>query len=122
MVDYVRLAATATRLIKANGVAVTLTKPVTDDYEPEVGSADERSPGTFEGFAVNDPEGEYQQRFEDGTRKRSDIANLLVIMPGAAPEPGDSLLMKSATWAVSAVTAVAPGPIVVFYKVLVTSP
>src|SRR4051812_44239629 len=119
MVDYVRAAATAARLIKANGVPVTLTKPRTDDYEAETSSADERIPLTFAGFAVNDPDGDYQQRFEDGTRQRNDSAYLLVVMndANAAPEPGDSLLMKAVTWAVSAVTPVAPGPIVVFYKV-----
>lgn len=122
MVDYVRLAATATRLIKANGVPVTLTKPVTDDYEPEIGSADARSPGTFNGFAVRDPDGDYQQTFEDGTRRRIEFRPLLVSMPDAAPEPGDAFGMDGKPWIVSAATPVAPGPILVYYKVLIRTP
>jgi len=122
MVDYVRLAATATRLLKANGSAVTLTKPRADDYDPALSSADDLPATSFNGFAINDPEGDYQQSFEEGTRKRADLYPLWVSMPDAAPEPGDSITWTGKDCSIVAVTPIAPGPVVVLYKVLARSP
>jgi hypothetical protein len=122
MVDYVRLAATASRLIQQNGAPVTLTKPVSDLYDPVTGSADARSPLTFDGFAINDPEGDYQQAFDDSGRKRQDFAQLWVSMPDAAPEPGDAIEWKGQLMSVQAVTPLAPGPLTLLYKVRATTP
>lgn len=122
MVDYVRLAATANRLIRANGVPVMLTKPLTDDYDPVTSSADERTPASYDGFAVRDPDSDYQQTFADGTRQHVEFAPLWVVMPDAAPLPGDSLHMTDKDWVVVSCTPLAPGPLTLLYKVLVKSP
>lgn len=123
MVDYTRTAATAARLLKAYGVPITLTKPRTQDYEPEVGSADPLKAKTYGGFAIRDPDTDYQQTHEDGSLKRVEFAPLYVSMvdPGV-PEVGDTLTAYGKTWVVDAATVFQPGPVVLMYKVLGKSP
>lgn len=119
MANYARLAATATRLITANGVPITLTKPRTDDYDPTLGTADALSPTTFDGFAVSDElvQGETQSSNQGGSRIRAATQTLYATLDATAdPQSGDGLTIDGdSNWIVDTADIVKPGPSVVLF-------
>lgn len=125
MPNYTRLAATATRLITAAGVPVTLQKAVTDDYDPNEGSADPLGSKSFPGAAVRDgaTAGQsFQQTMPAGTQVLVERVKLFMTMPTAVPVVGDTLLMDAKTWRIEGCTPIAPGPITLLYEVAAVTP
>lgn len=124
MPNYARLAQTASRLISAAGVPVTLTKPVTGDYDPAQGTTDAfGTPAGFNGFAVrNGSPGGYQQTAANGTLVMVETVELFMISPDAAPAFGDTITMDAKAWKVAGVTPIAPGPVALLYQVSARRP
>jgi hypothetical protein len=118
MVDYARAQATATRLITAYGVAVTLLKQQpADEYDPASGTADIPDPMSYAGYAVkNDKTGEYQIKDATDTRQVTQSQDILLSIAGAVPAIGDTLVKDGANWRVYGLTPIAPGPVTLFYE------
>lgn len=120
--DYQEVAIRVNRLLQRYGFAVALSKPVRSDYEAETGSADSLRATTDTGFAIRDPDSDYQLSFTDGTRERVEFAPFWVSMALLVPEPGDSLSMLGKVWTIESATPIAPGGVNVLHKVLARNP
>jgi hypothetical protein len=118
MPNYARIAANAAKTIKANGVAIVLTKATPDDYDPATGTRDDLGSTDFTGAAVRDT---YSAKEIDGTRIREGDARLYLALddPTAAPEIGDALTIDGETgWAIAGpVTRIQPGSVVIVYDI-----
>lgn len=121
MPDYVRMAASATRLITAAGVPLTLTRGTLDDYDPTLGTADTLGATTFTGFGVRD---QFAQKNVDGTLIRAGNVLIYVIWTGDDPVPvtDDGIAMDGEKWVVASSAAIRPGPVTLLYGIEARKP
>lgn len=116
MPNYARLAASAKRQIAAAGVPITLTRKVTDDYDPTIGTADTFGASTFTGSGVRD---QYALRDIDGTLIRAGDVRIYMVWDDQDPIPqvGEKLIMDGQTWMIVKPNPIKPGPIVLLYEI-----
>ncbi len=125
MPNYARAAATATRMLSAAGVPITLKKATIDDYDPSQGSAESLGSQVYSGHAVRDGSPivrQYQQSVEANSAVVTENIKLFVSMPDAAPSVGDTISMDGVSWKVDGVDPIAPGPVAILYQVAVRRP
>ncbi len=116
MVDYVKLAATAKRLIDANGRAISIVpRSLADPSKPWLGTVDDTPVPAIGVFT------EYNRRDIDGTKIQRSDQELSIAADGLAVdiENVDAVLDGATTWQVVDTTVVKPGPIVLVYKLQV---
>lgn len=119
MVDYVRLQASAARLIRKSGVPVTLLKQAAGDYDPASGTVDAPNPGSFPADVVRLAEAifqGYQVRDATNTLTVDQSVDVLLSVQGAVIALGDQIVMDGKNWRIYGYTAIAPGAIVLLYQ------
>lgn len=110
-INYLRLAATATRLIKANGKPATISRTTDGAYDPISGTTTSTTT-TSSSYAVQT---EYASSDIDGTLILQGDAKFMCI-PGIEILKGDTLTCDTGTWRVIDVKAKNPGGTVLDYE------
>lgn len=117
MPDYVRLAATAARLIASAGAPVTLRRKVEGEYDTATGDVLEDRVTNYSGHGVKL---DYTAREIDGTRIRAGDAHVYLSITGmVAPLTGDILSVNGIPWTVVRAETLQPGAITLLYDVQV---
>ncbi len=111
-VNYVRLAAKATKLIKENGKQLTVTRVTGSVYDPITGKNVENKE-TFTTFAAQT---EYSSSDIDGTLILQGDAKFVCI-PGNEIKKGDVIVCDTGTWTVKEPNPKNPGGTVINYQV-----
>lgn len=119
MPDYVRLAATAQRLITKAGIPITLGRKSAGDYNPAEGEVLDPAVKSAAGVAMRD---QFRLAETDGERIRTGDVSLYVSISGVAPAPGDSITMLGESWLVVDCKPLQPGAIVLLYEVQARKP
>lgn len=123
MTVYSAQIATAQRLIKAKGAAVTVTQTATT-YDPITGGS-VPTDTTYSTTAVLLPPDTqtlqaYAAQFEDGTLVLSKVQMALLPAFDATPAPGDTLTAGGVEWSVVGVEPLAPDGAAILHKTLVS--
>jgi len=115
-VSNTALQSTAQRLIAAKGAAITITRVVEGDYDPNLGTTAETTT-TVSTYAVLDNySGTMQIEDVEIGDKRLWVAGLGMSF---VPQPGDKVTADGATWVVVAVDKINPDAAVYVYDLQV---
>ena len=111
-INYLRMAATATRLIKANGKPITVNRTVDGEYDPISGDTSSTT-SSNQSYAVQT---EYKSSEIDGTLILQGDAKFMCI-PTVEIRKGDSITCDTGTWRVVESKPKNPGGTVIDYEV-----
>lgn len=111
-INYLRMAATATRLIKANGKPITVSCTVDGEYDPISGDTSSTT-SSNQSYAVQT---EYKSSEIDGTLILQGDAKFMCI-PTVEIGKGDSITCDTGTWRVVESKPKNPGGTVLDYEV-----